>query len=185
MRGVNIRIAVLVALALFMAIVNASVFTYYPLGVSLKPVSPPVIFVEGSNAGGDDLYYGQGNSIVVNIGESDVSAEIELHPTYQTTYYHDILKIVNQDTSAYYIWVSVEEGVSELPGGSEAYLIIGGTYVDLLSTGLSEPITLGGESSLQIDLKFFIPEGSELPESSDATIKLIYSPQSVVTPPEA
>lgn len=178
------RVAVLIVLALLTAVVNASVFTYYPLGISLTPVSPPVIFVEGSNAGEPDLYHGQqGNSIVVSIGVNGVSAEIELHPTYQTTYYHDVLRIVNQDLDAYYVWVYVKEGVGGLPEGSEAYLVMGGEFVDLLSTGLSRYVTLNGEDSLRIDLKFYIPEGSELPESSSITIELIYSPQSVATPP--
>ncbi len=185
MRGASTKVAVLIALALLMAIVNASVFTYYPLGINLVPVSPPVIFKEGSNAGQHDLYYGHyGYKIDVTIGENGASATIKLHPTYQTTYYHDVLKITNQDDGAYYVWVYVEEAMEELPGGSEAYLIIGDQYFDLLSTGLSdEYVTLNSGGSLRVDLKFFIPEGSTLPGSSSAAIKLIYSPQNVEKPP--
>ncbi|MGC9122145.1 MAG: hypothetical protein ACP5HP_04320, partial [Thermogladius sp.] len=57
------RVLALVAVAVFTSIVFASVFVYYPVSVAVSPVSPPVYFAQGSNAGKDDL--GQGNTIGV------------------------------------------------------------------------------------------------------------------------
>jgi hypothetical protein len=61
------RLLALVSLAVFASIVFASVFVYYPACITVSPVSPPVVFAAGSNAGKPDLL--GTNTISVNIGQ--------------------------------------------------------------------------------------------------------------------
>ena len=79
------RIITLTLTLLVAAFATASVFTYYPFKLLVKPVSPPIIFEPGSNANQPDL--GSDNNIQVDLGGNNTSVEITIHPTYRTTYY--------------------------------------------------------------------------------------------------
>jgi len=48
-------LATLAALAITLAIVNASVFVYYQLNISLTSSKPAVYFVAGNNANQNDI----------------------------------------------------------------------------------------------------------------------------------
>jgi len=96
-------IALLIAVVISIAF--ASVFVYYPMAVTLQPVQPPVYFETGSNAGADDL--GRGNKISVLIGSNKASLNITVHPTYQTTVYKSVARIVNGDSKAYNVYIYV------------------------------------------------------------------------------
>ena len=179
----------IVLIALALAVVNASVFTYYPVSITLAPQKPPLIFESGSNTGKPDLF---GQTITASIGDASTSLALTVHPTYQTTYYKDIARIKNQDSSnSYYVAIKVN---TLFTGPSEAKLLIysGSTnvaVVDLLTTGTTTwlgPISAGSEWS--IDLKITIPEtgsSSSAPSISQPTesVQLIYSPQNTETPP--
>jgi len=180
-------LATLAALAITLAIVNASVFVYYPITVNLAPATPPIIFGEGSNANKADLY----GNIEVSITEANTSLTIKVHPTYQTTYYKDILRIKNQDSKTYYIKIYVVDAFVDNKTKS-AYLIIGSEQIDLGSTGLkpsSSWITINANTDLSVDLKLEIDTSggsyNSAPSLSDTqvTIKLIYSPQNSELPP--
>lgn len=175
----------LVALAAAASVAFASVFVYYPINVSVSPVSPPIVIDPGSNANQPDL---AGNTITVNIGANKTSATVTVHPTYQTTYYKSIAVIRNTDTQAYNIWFKVK---TALPGTtySSAYLVIRDgttnvTRVSLTSTGTTTTYyTLSAGGNWEVDLEFKINEGTTLPTTPDtATIQLIYS-TGTETPP--
>jgi hypothetical protein len=185
------KLLTIVLIALALAVVNASVFTYYPVNITLAPQQPPLIFKYGSNTKKHDLW---GTTITADIGAANTSLTLTVHPTYQTTYYKDIARIKNQDSSnSYYVAIKVN---TPFTGPSEAKLLIYDsssnkiTEVDLLTTnpsGWFGPISAGSEWS--IDLKITIPEkggsSSSAPSISQptASIQLIYSPQNTETPP--
>ncbi len=173
----------LLIIATTIAVVNASVFTYYPITLNVSPVTPPIVFSSGTNTSQPDL---RGNKIYVNIGPNNASLTITVHPTYQTTYYKNITIIKNLDTKAYYIAIRV---TTPLSGPTLAQMLIYDNAnklvftVDLLTTGTypANPVLLSAGAWYRIDLKFTYPEGSEL-TSSTAQVQLIYSPSSE-TPP--
>ncbi|MGB9895407.1 MAG: hypothetical protein ACPLN2_05825 [Thermoproteota archaeon] len=185
------KLLTLVLVALALAVVNASVFTYYPLSITLTPQKPPLIFKYGSNTKKPDLY---GETITADIGPANTSLSLTVHPTYQKTYYKDIAEIKNQDSSnSYYVAIRVNTPFS---GPTEAELLVfsGSTNVaavDLLSTGTTAwlgPIPANGVWS--IDLKVVILEktgdsSSSAPSISQptASVQLIYSPQNTESPP--
>jgi len=198
--------AVLAIAALLLSSLGfASVFTYYPVTVSISPVPPPVSFTTGtgSNAGQPDL--GAGNTISVSIGASGASADITIHPTFRTTYYKNITMIKNWEPSsggkAYNVYIRVVTQAS-LPAGSQAVVYIysqgatrsltgfpnpapaSGTYVasvSLLSSGTTSIGPLNPGSAWEVDVLVYIPEGTT-PSSTTAQIQLIYTP-SGETPP--
>jgi hypothetical protein len=197
-REIVASIAAIVAV-LMMSYAFASVFVYYPINVSLQPVSPPIRFIGGSNANQSDLG-GSGdpytsNTIGVTIGSNGASLTLTLHPTRQHNYYRNVSLIQNTDGKAYYITVRVDPAAPAiLPSGSQARLLIynapsGGTLVanvNLLSGGdttASATIAASGNpgSVWRIDLYIFIPEGPSVSGTS-AQIQLIYSPSNE-TPP--
>jgi len=184
-------LATLAALAITLAVVNASVFVYYPITVNLSPVAPPVIFDKGSNTGGDDLGNNKIQVVIQSNDPTNTSATITVHPTYRTTYYKDILRIKNQDTRAYHIRIYVEDIFNDDKIIS-AYLIIGSEQIDLKSGGFQPSdswITISASGQLSVDLKLVISTSGgsydSAPSLSDsqATIKLIYSPQNIEPPP--
>lgn len=167
-----------IIMAALIAVVFASVFVYYPLNVTVSPTSAPVVFQTGTNAGGTDL---GGNTITVSLGSNAASADITVHPTYQTTYYEDVLRLVNTDSSTtYYVTIRVNTAVGS--GFTTAKLIVNGVQVDLTATGDTTIGQIPASGSWQVDLQFVVPEGSPLPSSSTASIQVIYSPSSG-TPP--
>jgi len=182
-------LATLAALAITLAIVNASVFVYYPITVNLVPAAPPIIFVEGSNANTADL---RNYNIKVSITEANTNLTITVHPTYQTTYYKNISEIKNLDSNAYHVYIKV---VDTMSGGNltSAYLIINksGTLVsvDLKNTGLTYIGQLSSNSKWSVNLKIELTKFGAAtydrpPKVDDPTakIQLIYS-KTNETPP--
>jgi len=170
-----------------MAFVAASVFAYYPLYITVSPVPPPIRFASGSNSNQSDL---GNNDIVVQLGANSTSASVTIHPTYQTTYYKDVLRIRNFDTKAYNVYLRVYKAIETFQPGSGIWL---GIYssganrtitlpiatVDLLSTGTTYIGSLpGGGTWWEVDLEVYILEGSSLPSSDVAELELIYTPSS-------
>jgi len=191
------KLYLLIALAAIVATVNASVFVYYPLSVSLAPSKPAVYFVAGSNANHPDVMYGSDNNhIAVTVDKAGAQAWIIVHPTYQTTYYKEVLNITNQDSQAYYVWLIIDDPISVGGNLTSAKLHVfdaGGnkiTTVDLSSKGSVLIGQISGGSTWRIDLEFQITgygnkgSPSEAPTLSDtsATLRLAYTPSSE-TPP--
>jgi hypothetical protein len=192
----SLALALLTAIALSIAF--AAVFSYYPVSITISPVSPPVYFEEGENANQDDL--GAGNTIAVTVGSSSTSVSITIHPTYQVTYYKNVTLIVNSDTSkAYNISLRVATAAS-LPSGASAVVYVyskGASRslsgypkptpsgyvksVDLTSTGTTWIGYLSGGSAYEIDIYVYIPEGTS-PSSTTAELLLIASPSSESPP---
>lgn len=172
----------LVALAAAASVAFASVFVYYPINVSVSPVSPPIVIDPGSNANQPDL---AGNTITVNIGANKTSATVTVHPTYQTTYYKNITVIENTDAAtSYYVWIRVDTALSAAYSGSQ--LIIrtasGSVPVDLTTSGDTLIGQIPASGKWEVDLSFSIPEGTALPAAETAVIQLIYS-TGTETPP--
>jgi len=180
------RLYILIALAVALAVANASVFVYYTGTLTLQSVKPPIIFAPGSNAGRADL--GAGNTITVTISNANTTLSITVHPTYQTNYYKDLVRIVNQDTQAYTVYIRVTDPLS---GGNltSATLIVNNVQVDLTATGTIKIGTLNAGSQWSVDLQLVLSNVgtgtyNQAPKIADpsAAIQLIYSP-STETPP--
>jgi len=184
-------LATLAALAITLAIVNASVFVYYPIKVSLSPVAPPIIFSEGSNANKDDL---RGNNIEVSITEANTNLTITVHPTYQTTYYKNISVIRNLDISNnYHVYIKVVDTMSR-GNLTSAYLIINKSKNNLVSVDLTSQKTeyiglLNANSKWSVNLNIILTNFgtatyNQPPKVGDPTaeIQLIYS-KTDETPP--
>ncbi|MGC8910427.1 MAG: hypothetical protein ACP5O5_07615, partial [Fervidicoccaceae archaeon] len=174
------------------AAVFASVFVYYPVSFAATPTAPPVIFAEGSNAGGKDLY--GTNTIGVTVSQANTSLSITVHPTYQTTYYKNITLIKNQDSSnAYYIAFRVNTAATDTNLQS-AQLIIkdssGNTKatIDLMTTSTSNWIDIPANSQYTVDLNITYTAGASSTYSSApgsgfiASLQLIYSTQNEPAP---
>ncbi|MEM0474174.1 MAG: hypothetical protein QXS11_02625 [Zestosphaera sp.] len=171
------KVIILLAIATLISIVNASVFVYYPVTLTIRPQEPPVVFHEGTNAGKPDL---RGNKITVNIGNEGTSLEITVHPTLQKNYYYDIAKIVNQDNNdnVYYIKFRVTNPITD-DGVVNASLIIRDTndhyLIDLKTTGLQPNnnwISLQASGELHVDLYLELSDypGNEVSVSVDLII---------------
>jgi hypothetical protein len=170
---------------LLLTIAYASVFVYYPMTITTTAVEPPVVFDEGSNAGGEDL---GGNTIDVSISPQNTSITITLHPTYQETLYKNVSLIKNLDTRAYNVYIRVLTPLS-LPSSSSAVLQIrsldGATViatVDLLSTGTTPIGSLAAGDTWSMWVHYTIPEQSSPPPTTSATLQLIYTPSSESPP---
>ena len=182
------KLIALLAIATLVSIVNASVFVYYPINITITPQNPPIVFVEGDNADQRDLW---GNTITVNIGDSGTSLAIEVHPTLQRNYYYDIARIKNNDISnTYYIKFRVTNYIDD-DRVTKAYLIIsdpGTQYqkiVDLMDENLqpNEWISLGASGELRVDL-YIVLSGYDGSSSISVGVDLIYSATSTTeTPP--
>jgi len=168
------RILLLAIIPAILAVVAiAGVFLYLPLNVSIQQVAPPVMFVPGSNANKQDL---SGTTLEVLVTENSTRASLVLHPSYQRTYYSDVLRIVQNQGGTYDVYVRVESPAS-LPSGSVGRLIIrtsdGNKVVNILSAG---DTYIGRISSVgtvwSVDAEFIIPGGNPL-ASSSVTISLI------------
>ncbi|MEM0026677.1 MAG: hypothetical protein QXT53_02590 [Ignisphaera sp.] len=96
------------------AFIAASVFAYYPLQLTVQPVSPPLVFAAGTNANQPDL---GANTISVTVEQNSTSATITIHPTYHTTYYKDVIRISNTDTRVYNVWLVLDQVTNTLPTG--------------------------------------------------------------------
>jgi len=196
-------IALLIAVVISIAF--ASVFVYYPMAVTLQPVSRPVYFDEGTNSNQDDLE--SGNKISVSKGSNGASLNITVHPTYQTAVYKSVAKIVNSDSKAYNVWINIRWtniSITASPLGSTFSTQSASSdvkicfvsssrstsgfptpdysvdvrCVSLQSTGLTYIGSLSAGSSWDIDLYVYIPEGAYDITSNKYTalIHLIYTP---------
>jgi len=198
------RIITLTLTLLVAAFATASVFTYYPFTLLVKPVSPPIIFEPGSNANQPDL--GSDNTIKVDLGGSKASVEITIHPTYRTTYYKNVTLIHNVDGRAYNVWLILADRTNNLPSGSKVWLIIfekdasrdlqgypdpeppSGTVktINLTAINTDEPQqigTLDSEDIWEIDFMVYIPEGTTITGVEETfSIHIVYTP-SGETPP--
>jgi hypothetical protein len=182
----NKNTLILVAGLMAMVFVAASVFAYYPLNITVSPTTPPVTFATGSNSNQDDL--GPGNTITVSLGSNYASASVTVHPTYQTTYYMDVLRITNSDSKAYNVTIRVVEEISSFSiklkiytrGTSGSRTLIG--TVDLTYTHDENIGILSSVGTWEVDIEVSIPEGSPLPSPATAKLQLIYTPSSE-TPP--
>jgi len=183
----------LVAAAAIVAAVSASVFVVYPVAGSLSFTKPPIVLDAGSNAGQADL---GGNTISVTLGANATSATITLHPTYETTYYYNILYVNNTDTAHTY-YVRFELSSNELKSGESITALIynatSGALIDTVSLTANGtawntagwiPLSAGG--SLRIDFKILFPEGQPLPSTAQSfTLNVVYSTQNTENPPAA
>ncbi len=177
---VLLLLALAVALAASMA--SASVFVYYPLTANIVYTPPSVEVQAGSNAGRSDL---GGTTITVNIGQNRTSAEVTIHPTYQTTYYKDVLRIVNTDTqNTFYVYIRVTQAATNIAtAGGSLQMIVNGTSIDLTRTETAGPFTLGPNQLLVVDIKSTLPEGIKLPNPDTVRIQVIYTGSPTETPP--
>ncbi len=186
----NKNTLILVAGLMAMVFVAASVFAYYPLNITVSPTTPPVTFATGSNSNQNDL--GPGNTITVTLGSNYASASVTIHPTYQTTYYKDVLNITNSDSKAYNVYIRVDTAITSFPSGSTIQLKIYASNairpgtpiatVPLTSPGTVSIGSLGGGTYWEVDVEVYIPEGTTLPSSATANLHLIYTPSNE-TPP--
>lgn len=189
------KLIALLAVAALVSIVNASVFVYYPITVSLQPTQPPIIFSKGKNAGGQDLY---GNTIGVLIGDANTSLTITVHPTYQTNYYKNLTVINNTDSSnSYYVAIRVNTAFSNSKityAGLRIYYLSGTTEIEitevnLRTTGTTSwlgPLSAGGKWFVDVILTIDETGGTynSPPFTSDsASLQLIYSPQGAESAP--
>ena len=176
------------ALALVLTAAMASVFAYYPLSLTIQGTAPPIVLEEGSNAGQADL----SGTIDVSVGQNKTSLTVILHPTYQTTYYKDVARIRNTDTTnTYYVWIKVASPAT-LPAGSTAQLIVKSSAgaqlatINLMTNDETQSyIPLNAGDYLQLDFKFSIPEGTALSDFQgvSASMDVIYSTQNTEMPP--
>jgi len=166
----------LLAIVLFLGLVATSVFVYLPINVTISGTTIPVKFATGSNAGGTDL---GGNTISVTLGSKSMSAKVTLHPTYEYTYYEDVLRIVNDDDSnPHYIAIRVKTTISGLETAQMIiHLSSGDKIINLNSEDTSEWYEISASESAQVDFFFKISEDSPLP-SGTILLELIYSPES-------
>jgi len=177
------KLIVLLAIATLVSIVNASVFVYYPINLTISPQQPPVVFESGSNAGQRDLW---GGIITVNIGDEGTSLSIKVHPTLQRNYYYDIVKIKNNDNNVYYLKFRVISPIAD-DRVSAAYLIIAdGDYSEKinLKQGTLQPdgwFTLSADSKLRVDLYLVLTGYAD--SSITVEVDLIYSTTTTETPP--
>jgi len=197
-------IALLIAVVISIAF--ASVFVYYPMAVTLQPVSPPVYFDAGTNSNQDDLW--SGNKISASKGSNGASLSITVHPTYQTAVYKSVARIRNDDSKAYNVSINVRSSITPITGTGSAFstqnsqtqsnitiCFVGSSRstsgfptpdysvdvkcVSLQSTGLTNIGLLNGGDSWEIDLYVYIPEGASgvTPNTYyTAEIHLIYTP---------
>ena len=175
--------------AILASAVFASVFVYYPVNISIRPVAPPVKFAAATNSNGTDL---GGNIINVTLGKNQTSAMIEIHPTYQWTYYKDILKITNEDpgSTPYYVYLKVDGiNLTVVPGAALWIVVSDGvsTYTaQITGPGLyniSDTLgTLSAGEEWFVSLVTLYPEGEPLVHLG-VNATLVYSPSSE-SPPE-
>lgn len=171
---------VLALLLLPVAAAFAGVFTYYPLTVTVEPTTTaPFIFQRGSNADRVDL----SGSIEVKLRGGNTSASVKLHPSYQITYYKDVLQIVRKTNQwdRFYILVNSTgaSGVAKmiLYSSNGAKLV----EVDLVSTGVVGPITIGSvDDYCEVDFKFNF--GDSIPSNFNVELYLVVSNEEGATP---
>jgi hypothetical protein len=185
------KLIALLAIATLISIVNASVFVYYPINLTISPKEPPVVFSAGSNSNGRDL---GDRTITVITSNSGTSLTIEVHPTLQRNYYYDIAGIINNDGSnAYYIKFRVTKPITD-SRVDKAYLIINNTntkaqhIIDLKSGGVQPDnwIELSDSGGFRVDLYIVLNsvEGDDIPVGVDLIISTTNTESPPTTLPE-
>ncbi len=187
------------------AFIAATVFAYYPFQLIVQPVQPPIYFDRGSNANQPDL--GSGKTIDVELGASGSSAEVIIHPTYQITYYKNVIMIINTDNKVYNVYLVLNNVNNNLPPDSSVWLIVyssGETRaiklypqpappdnaavvkvieLNTLGTNTLEIGSLGAGSKWEIDFMVYIPEDTSITGASATfSMYIVYTP-SGETPP--
>jgi len=174
------KLIALLAIATLISIVNASVFVYYPINLTISPQNPPVVFLTGSNSNKRDLW---GETITVSTGDG-TSLTINVHPTLQKNYYYDIARIKNNDdTHTYYIKFRVTNPITD-SRVDKAYLIINGDYNIDLKNGEVQPsswIELSNSDEFRVDL--YIVLNSVGSSSITVGVDLIISTTNAESPP--
>lgn len=190
----KIRRILPITVVMFAGIVLASVFVYNPMSGQLLTTTPAIIFQPGTNAGQADL---GGNTITVLQSPSQTSATVELHPTYQKTYYKDVIQINNTEANTYYIILRVIDPLSDTRiTQAKAYIYDTATdtllaTVDLTLPGNETPwITMNGNAVFRVDFEFVIADQAgdspNTPPSltdSQFTLDLIYSTSNIEAAP--
>lgn len=171
-------VAVLVATMAY-----ASIVVIYPLNISVSEVQAPVVFQGGANANQTGL----GGTMTVLIGGNQTSASVSFQVTYQTNYIHDLLRVVNNGGTPYYVAIRVDTPLSSTTGVvalAQLLLDIGndGTTdetVDLTTTGTSTELTLPAGGVMALHFRVVLTEGARL-DTAPLTVglSLLYSPQS-------
>jgi len=182
------KVLILAFIAVVAALVNAAVFVYYPITVSITGYQP-IVFDYGSNANQPDLW--GDNYINVTLGLNGASVAIAIHPTYQHTYYHNVTLVKNVDYSkSYYLAFRVTQPVTGWPDESVVKMIIYSSdgvkigEVDLkqsYTTSWIGPLNAG--DYYRIDFYIYYPEGYRLPRNTQIQLQLVYSPQNIESPP--
>ena len=183
------KLIALLAIATLISIVNASVFVYYPINLTISPQNPPVVFSTGSNSNERDLW---DKTITVDITDGVADNEgtrltIEVHPTLQKNYYYDIARIKNNDDKhTYYIKFRVTSCIND-DRVYEAYLIINNTNtqyeIDLKSSGVQpndDWITLSSLGEFRVDL-YIVPKS--VGGTIEFKVDLIISTTNAESPP--
>jgi len=189
----------LAALAMAVAVVNASVFVYYGLTVNITGTTAEVRFATGDNSNQGDL---AGQTIAVNLeGSFNTKATITIHPTNEKTYYRDVLRIKNYGVNhIYYGWIKVNTHISsqsitsavlyvkDSSGKTKATIDLktntlqgGGFTIPAATSSGTPPTTTPGE--LYIDIEIQIDRNVDAGSvSGTAQLELIYSPQNTEPP---
>lgn len=176
----------LLAIAAVASVAFASVFVYYPGTVTAYYQNPPIVWEGDSNSNGTDL---EGQTITVKVGFNSTKLSIEVHPTYEYTYYKGIVKISNVGTKQYNVYIRVTQPADfgKISGG-EVKLILhtpndGDQVLDMTNGGATYgPFLLGSGESIGVDLQYFLPDGVKLPSSITFSVQLIYTPSSEAPP---
>jgi len=201
------RLYLLIALAVAVAAVNAAVFAYYPLSISVQGTTAKVRFALGSNANKGDLA-GQTIEVVLE-GSYNTKATITVHPTNERTYYKNVLVIENYGVDrTYYGWINVKTAISnqyitsaklyiktsptDPPSAAIAVIDLKSNVVQPTTGSITIPAaTQSGTppnvvitpGRLYIDIEIQIDRNVDASSVTDsATLELIYSPQSAERP---
>ncbi len=174
-------IMMMAALAVSIAVANAAVFVYYPVGVTAIPQKPDVVFAPGTNAGNTDL---GGNTITVNIGVNATNATIVVHPTLEYTYYYDILVVKNNGTQAYYVNFYVSDANYTAAGFTNAYLVVDGVKYPIVAGQLvlANNLQLAAGANITIGILFYAPDDAKFNGNAAISLNLVYSPVNETAP---
>ncbi len=176
----------LLAIAAVASVAFASVFVYYPGTVTAYYQRPPVVWSSDSNTNATDL---EGQEIKVITGSNATTLSVEVHPTYEYTYYKGIAKISNVGTRSYNVYIRIIESADfgDISGASVELILHTSNSVQVLDMTESEgktygPFLLNSGEDISVDIQYYLPSGVKLPSSVTFQIQLIYTPGSE-TPP--
>ncbi|MEN2999007.1 MAG: hypothetical protein ABDH61_00255 [Acidilobaceae archaeon] len=146
-------------------------------------------FEPGSNAGRPDV---GGSPIGVSISQGGNVADVTIRPTYQTSWYRDLLRIRNLDTSARYVCIHISpgdnaalrpgdraelyvfpSGASRIPSGYPAPTFPLGFLAkrDLLSPG-SSCFSIGGGATVELDILVYMVDDGVTRGNTKASLRI-------------